>query len=137
MVLPYEKDSEATVALIKREGFIAKAESAEPNAENLHVAANGRKPQDSFHPPFTTLARRPVATLTRDSMLALASLREPIIVAVHPYETALRRLAGLRNNGAGSGYLDEILEFAAAKELRLHPLRRIAEDQLAERQLYY
>ena len=65
--------------------------------------------------------------LSRDRMLALATLGMPIIAIGHPRNLALRRLGPLRDSLQMS-YFDPVLKFAAEKSLRPQSLEEMAAE---------
>jgi len=138
MIFPFERDTPATVALLKRTGFLAMAETP-PLAPDGNGATGGATVElaaDRADDNFMILKRYPVAALTRSRMLALATLRLPIIAAAHPRDVSLRRLPLPRGDGDGSfSHFDQVLGFAAEKQLRPASLERIAQEALTTRSL--
>jgi len=136
MVFPYEKDTGACLALLERAGFIAKAEtpdetSAATDGEARAVTESEMSGGGAYR-HFITLNRDSIETLTRDRMLARAALGMPIIIAAHPRDVALRRLAKLRRNGRSVANFDEMLDFVIAKGLRPQSLEQLALNELAQ-----
>jgi hypothetical protein len=135
MVFPFEKDTAGSVAVLKRAGFIAKAEmhsdSGTAEAAGPEMASNG----DAGEPgrKFTILERHGVGKLSRERMLARAALGFPIIAAAHPKDVALKRFARLRYDAGSVDYFDEVVDFAAEKKLRPEALQHIAQEMIASR----
>jgi hypothetical protein len=133
MIFPYEKDTAGCVALLKREGFIAKAQTLdelvpagaiiqrEPSGSSEHSAGTG----------FATLLRDSIETLTRDRMLARSALGMPIIAAAHPRNAGLRRLSKFRPGQQAGEEFNDLLDFATTKKLRPQSLEQLAYDQIA------
>jgi hypothetical protein len=132
MVFPYEKDTESCVALLKREGFIAKAETPDDTKRAMTAdTAEFELSRGATSSRFATLTRDSFEKLTRDRMLARAAIGLPIIAALHPRDVALRRLAKLRPDRGSAAALGDLLDFISTKGLRPEPLEQIAEDVLA------
>lgn len=132
MVFPYEKDTADCVALLKREGFIAKAQTLDqvipaelPKAEPI------RSVENSAGRGFATLARDSIESLTRDRMLARAVLGMPVIAAAHPRNAGLRRLPKIGPCQPTGEEFNEVLDFVAAKKLRPQSLEELAYDQIS------
>ena len=75
--------------------------------------------------------RDAIEVLTRDRMLALATLGMPIVALAHPRDLALRRFR--RGDPADVSYFDSVLTFAAEKSLRPMSLELIAAEVPAAR----
>jgi hypothetical protein len=82
---------------------------------------------------FMILKRYPVAALMRSRMLALATLGLPIIAAAHPRDVSLRRLPLPRGGDGSFSHFDQVLGFAAEKQLQSASLERIALEALTTR----
>lgn len=136
MVFPFEKDSAGSIAVLKRAGFIAKAESHDhptaPEMAATEILSDAGT--DEADRNFTVLERYDVGVLTRERMLARAALGLPVIVAAHPRDVALRRLASLRSDGGSVDRFNQVTDFAAEKKLRPESLERIAHEMIAARQ---
>ena len=137
MVFPYEKDTNDCVALLKREGFIAKAETP---VDVTTVAAAPtetvvtRQPEcvgDDVSDGFTILTRDSIETLNRNRMLARAALGMPIIAAAHPRNAGLRRFVKTRRDCEALADFDDVLDFMATKKLRFESLEELAVEALA------
>jgi hypothetical protein len=137
MVFPYEKDSDYCVRLLRREGFIAKAQTRdEVSSEKAGpTEAGGAGPRDAagveMSDGFVVLARDSIEALSRDRMLARAALGMPVIVAAHPRDVGLRRFARIRPHSRAGENFDGVLDFIAAKKLRPKSLEELARDALA------
>jgi hypothetical protein len=136
MVFPYEKDTDDCVRLLKRVGFIAKAETLDGKtaAPAERTETGIRQPEtagDEASDGFVVLRRDSVETLSRDRMLARAALGMPIIAAAHPRDAGLRRFAKMRRQTGAVGNFDEVLDFVVEKELRPQSLEELARDTLA------
>jgi hypothetical protein len=136
MVFPYERDNAQAVEVIKREGFVAKAESS---FEQQGCNPSGFTPVASLAPPrrtrigerFAVLKRSSPQALSRDRMIALAALGMPIIAAGHPGDVALRRLSFLRKSPESYSYFDSVLDFARDKSLDPRSLEEVAQYMLS------
>ena len=131
MIFPYEKDTPRAAELLRRTGFKAKVESmgGRPPAEYYRLPGIG---DDRLtRNPFSVVFRDSIDLLTRDRMLALATLGMPVIALAHPRDLALRRFS--RGDPAQVSYFDSVLTFAAHKSLRPMPLEQIAAEVPAAR----
>jgi hypothetical protein len=138
MIFPFERDTPATVELLRRAGFLAMAETPPlaPDDENSATGvATVDGAADRAHNDFVVLKRYPVAALTRSRMLALATLGLPIIVAAHPRDVSLRRLPLPRGADGSFSHFDQVLSFAAEKQLQPASLEQIAVETLTTRSL--
>lgn len=133
MVFPYEKESADCVTLLRREGFIAKAQTVDEACSDVAITRTDirRSLQDSKETGFVTLARDSIETLSRDRMLARAALGMPIIIAAHPRNAGLRRFSEIRPVQHQGREFDAVLDFIAAKKLRSQSLEELARDQIA------
>jgi hypothetical protein len=126
MIFPYEKDTPRATELLRRTGFVSKVQSMEgpPPADyyRLRAVADAQ----SFYDEFSIIYRDSTEVLTRDRMLALATLGMPIVALAHPRDLALRRFR--RGDPADVSYFDSVLTFAAEKSLRPMPLELIAAE---------
>jgi hypothetical protein len=123
MVFPYEKGTARCIDLLKRNGFIANAETPDrDHPTEFEFSQAGSQ--------FVTLTRESIETLTRDRMLARAAAGLPIIAAAHPRNAGLRRLAQLRRQRGVLTDFDTLLDFAAEKRLRPQSLAQIASEWL-------
>jgi len=132
MIFPFEKDTVRADELLRRAGFVAKVQSA----EGLVPPASYRMCDDAGDLPavgqrFSVIFRDSIDVLSRDRMLALATLGMPIVALAHPRDLALRRIG--RRNPASLSYFDSVVRFAAEKSLRPMSLEEIAAHVPAER----
>lgn len=125
MIFPFEKDTPGAEELLRRAGFRAKVQSAGGLPPREYYRLRAGAPEPSLDIPFSVVFRDSVETLTRDQMLALATLGMPVVALAHPRNVGLRRF-GRRDESAMS-YFDPILRFAAEKSLRPMPLEEVAE----------
>jgi hypothetical protein len=119
MVFPFEKSTPGADAVLRRSGFSAKVESAAglPPAAYYRLA-------ESAGDRFSVVFRDSIEVLSRDHMLALATLGMPIVALAHPRDLALRRVS--RRDSAAMSYFDSVVRFAAEKSLRPMSLEEIA-----------
>jgi hypothetical protein len=138
MIFPFERDAPRIVELVRQAGFLAMAETP-PLAPNDDNPATGGATVDGAvaraDDNFTILKRYPVAALTRSRMLALATLGLPIIAAAHPRDVSLRRLTLPRGGDGSFSHFDQVLGFAAEKQLQPASLEQIAVQALTTRSL--
>jgi hypothetical protein len=136
MIFPFERDTPRAVDLLRRAGFLAMAETP-PLAPNDDNPANGGATADGAadraDEKLIVLKRYPVAALSRTRMLALATLGRPIIAAAHPRDVSLRRLPLPRGGDGSFAHFDQVLGFAAEKQLQPASLERIAVEALTTR----
>lgn len=83
---------------------------------------------------FRFLHRYESKFLTRDRMVAMATLGDPIIAFCHPKDVGLKRLSRFIDRGGSVSHFDHILDFAAAKGLAPRSLEEIARQMLAQDQ---
>jgi hypothetical protein len=120
MVFPFEKSTPGADAVLRRSGFTAKVQSAAGLPPASYYRPLGRVGHDHFSIVF----RDSIEVLTRDQMLALATLGMPIVALAHPRDLALRRVS--RRDPAAMSYFDPVVKFAAEKSLRPMSLEQIA-----------
>jgi hypothetical protein len=136
MIFPFEKSTPAAAAVVAHAGFLASVEtvteSAEPdqNVPSYMCFSTAARITES---PLPVLYRYSASSLSRNRLLALAMLGNPIIAAAHPADLSLKRFAGLVSRG-GFQYFDTVLDFAAAKRLRARSLEEIAAEVSAARE---
>lgn len=135
MIFPFERDTPATVELLRCAGFLAMAETPPmaPGDENPVTGVSRVDGAADRADDFVVLQRYPVAALTRGRMLALATLGLPIIAAAHPRDVSLRRLPTPRGVDASFCHFDHVLGFAVEKQLQPASLERIALETLTTR----
>jgi hypothetical protein len=131
MIFPYEKDTPRAAELLRRTGFKAKVESmgGSPPADYYRLPGIGDEPLSDDQ--FSVVFRDSIDLLTRDRMLALATLGMPVIALAHPRDLSLRRFR--RGDPTAVSYFDSVLTFAAEKSLRPMPLEQIAAEVPAAR----
>ncbi len=127
MIFPFEKDTPRARELLRRTEFVAtvlcdSSGNQTPNFYRLRALQDDR----SMHSSLSIMFRDSTENLSRDRMLALATLGMPIIALAHPSNLALRRFA--RRNSAAATYFDPVLKFAAEKSLRALSLEEIAAE---------
>ncbi len=130
MIFPYEKGTRRADELLRRAGFVAKVQSMEDSPHPNYYRLRGVADKPSFD-EFSVIYRDSIETLTRDRMLALATLGMPVAALAHPRDLALRRFQP-GDPGAVS-YFDSVLAFAAEKSLRPMSLEEIAAEVPAAR----
>ena len=133
MIFPYEKDITPRAAdLLRRTGFKAKVESmgGSPLTDCCYRLP-GIGDESSSDDQFSVVFRDSIDLLTRDRMLALATLGMPVIALAHPRDLALRRFR--RGDPTQMSYFDSVLTFAAEKSLRPMALEEIAAEVPAAR----
>jgi hypothetical protein len=131
MIFPYEKDTPRATELLRRTGFVAKVQSMDGPPPANYYRLRGIAAEPSFYKKFSVIYRDAIEILTRDRMLALATLGMPIVALAHPRDLALRRFR--RGDPGDVSYFDSVLAFAAEKSLRPMPLEEIAAEVPAAR----
>jgi hypothetical protein len=131
MIFPFEKDTARAEELLRRAGFVAKVQSAGgfPAPAYYRLRDVGEEP--SLDDSFSVVFRESIDLLSRDRMLALATLGMPIVALAHPRDIALRRFS--RSDRGAMSYFDSVLRFAAEKSLRPKSLESIATEVPAAR----
>ncbi len=131
MIFPFEKDTPAITKMLRENGFIAKVQSFDYDARmsppSSYYALRSTRSDSSPESSFSVLFRDAIEMLSRDRMLALATLGMPIVAIGHPRNLALRRL-GLLQDSLEISYFDRVLKFAAEKSLRPMSLEEIAAE---------
>ncbi len=127
MIFPFEKDTPRAEELLRRAGFVAKVQSAGGFPPPAYYRLRALDEDES---PFSLVFRDSIDLMSRDRMLAMATLGMPIVALAHPRDIALRRF-GRRYQSAFS-YFDQVLRFAAEKSLRPMPLEQIAAEVPAQ-----
>ena len=130
LIFPFERADRRTEDLLLNEGFIAAAEQprideGEPGMPAYLRFANVACTHQSG---MRFLHRYEADFLTRDRMLALASLGMPILAFGHPKDVRLRRLSRFMERGGVFSHFDEVLDFASAKNLPGRSLEEIASE---------
>ena len=130
MIFPFEKDTPRADELLRRARFRAKVQSAGGLPPTDYYRLRAGEPELSKDTAFSVVFRDSVEMLSRDRMLALATLGMPIIALAHPRNIGLRRFG--RRDEAAMSYFDPILRFAAEKSLRPLSLEKIAAEVPAD-----
>lgn len=131
MVFPFEKSTLALLRLLADSGFAATAETVDESSYSGQHLPSYLRYSTSFRTtadPLPVLYRYSCKSLTRNRLLALATLGNPIIAAAHPGDISLGRLAGMVSRRGTFSHFDTVLEFAAAKHLRSLSLEQIATE---------
>jgi hypothetical protein len=126
MIFPFEKDTPRAEELLRRTGFVAKVRSFDGHVPPAYYRLRAVAQDPSADDQFSVVLRGSVDWLSRDRMLALATLGMPIIAAAHPRDLALRRFGQF--DRAALSHFDPVLKFAAEKSLRPMPLEQIAAE---------
>ena len=132
VIFPYERANHRVEAILQNEGFIAAAEQPRHDENDAGAPEYLRYCSASctHASGLRFLHRFEAAFLTRDRMLALAALGMPILAFGHPKDVRLRRLSSFIERGGTFSYFDEVLDFAAAKNLPGRSLEEIARELL-------
>lgn len=137
MVFPFERSAPNHFALLGAHGFLASVEEPRPPApaiENpLNHPLSSLPYRNDESSGFTVLHRYPVASLTRNRLLAMSALGLPIIAYAHPDEVGLKRLSFLRACSRRESHIDEILGFVSAKRIPSGSLEQIALETASAR----
>jgi hypothetical protein len=126
MIFPYEKDTPRATELLRRTGFVAKVQSMDGPPPANYYRLRSVADELSFYNEFSVIYRDSIEVLTRDRMLALATLGMPVVAIAHPRDLSLRRFR--RGDPADVSYFDSVLTFAAEKSLRPMSLELIAAE---------
>ena len=136
MVFPFERADARSFAALAEHAFLAAVElaNARPWLDDALPAHLRYSTPAHYHGNgvLPCLRRYAPSMLERGTMLALAALGYPIIVAAHPGDVTLRRFAAARSRGS-TQYFDDVLAFAAEKKLRPASLEQIAGEMFALR----
>jgi len=130
MIFPFESSNYVVLSRLLHEGFLASVEggAARPDLERLlpgHLQYS--TPALDVGEGFVPILRRyPMKKLTRQMMLALATLGYPIIAAAHPGNVLLRRFTHSGKRGELIHHFDSLLDFAKEKRLSPSSLEQIA-----------
>jgi hypothetical protein len=130
MIFPYEKDTTHAVQLLRRSGFIANVHSMDGNPPANYYRLPGGTDEVTGR-GFSMIFRDSIDVLSRDRMLALATLGMPVVAIAHPRDLSLRRFR--RGDQFAMSYFDSVLRFAAEKSLRPMSLEDIAAEVPAAR----
>ena len=126
MIFPYEKDTPAATDLLRRAGFVAKVESMGGDSPADYYRLRDAEDESPYDDEFSLIYRDSIDLLSRDRMLALATLGMPVIALAHPRDISLRRFP--RADRGAISYFDSVLKFAAEKSLRPMSLEEIAAE---------
>jgi hypothetical protein len=132
IIFPYERAHSSAERMLLDEGFIAGAEQPR-NEEGAPGTPEYLKYCDAWcahESGLRFLHRYEAPFLTRDRMLAVAALGLPILAFAHPKDVRLRRMSGFLERGGTFSHFDEVLDFAAAKNLPGRSLEEIAHEVL-------
>ncbi len=128
MVFPFERHVPAQLALLQRHRFLATVEVPRSVSANdlyprhLSCSLPCRRDEESGS---VVLYRHSAASLTRDRLLAMATIGLPIIAFAHPGELGLKRFDSVWKRKSRSSLFDEILKFARSKGLPSKSLEEI------------
>jgi len=135
LIFPFERAARRAEELLLKEGFVAAAEQPRADADPQEQPAYLRFAGDScvHQSGLRFLHRYEADFLTRDRMLALAALGLPILAFAHPKDVRLRRLSRFVERGGVFSHFDQVLDFAAAKNLTGRSLEEIARECFEEK----
>ncbi len=130
IIFPFERAHRSAEELLLNEGFFAAAEQPRHDEGGAAmpeylIYANASCIHESG---LRFLHRYEADFLTRDRMLAIAALGMPILAFAHPKDVRLRRLSRFLERGGVYSHFDEVLNFAAAKNLPGRSLEEIARE---------
>jgi hypothetical protein len=132
MIFPFERSAERQFPLLAKSGFLASVEEPHhPSCSEPDIPAYMNDALPARVDPnsgLMVLYRYPATSLTRERMLAMASLGLPIIASAHPEEVGLKRFSRFVDRGGHASHLDEILKFASAKRLPSRSLEEIVRE---------
>jgi hypothetical protein len=130
MIFPFERGDYVVLSHLSHKGFLASVEQGDARREfeslvpgHLQYSTPALEIGRGFIP---ILRRYPMKMLTRQMMLALATLGYPIIAAAHPGNVLLRRFARGGASLESIHHFDTLLNFAAEKCLNPSSLEQIA-----------
>ena len=126
MIFPFEKDTPQAHELLRRTQFIAKVQSDCDSKPSNFYRLRALQEVKSAEGSVSIIFRDSTDNLSRERMLALATLGMPVIALAHPADLALRRFA--RRDATAASYFDSVLQFAAEKSLRAMSLEEIAAE---------
>jgi len=132
MIFPFERSTMAQLRLLHEAGFLAcVGEPGDWHNFDAHLPRYLHCSLPSIIDPssgFAVLYRYRVSALSRDRMLAMASLGVPIIAYAHPDDLRLRRLSRLWHREGNLDHFDPVLTFAASKGLPSRSLEDIVRE---------
>jgi hypothetical protein len=135
MVFPFERAHRSAEELLLNEGFLAGAEQPrhdEDASESMPAYLRYCAPSCVHESGLRFMHRYESKFLTRDRMIAIASLGMPILAFGHPKDVRLRRLSRFVERGGSYTHFDEVLDFAQAKGLPGRSLEEIAREMFAD-----
>jgi hypothetical protein len=135
MIFPFERAHRRVEELLLNEGFLAAAE------QPRHGEGAGKSPEYlrycnescEHESGLRFMHRYESEFLTRDRMIAIASLGMPILAFAHPKDVRLRRLSRVIERGGSFSHFDEVLEFASSKGLPGQSLEEIARGRFHDK----
>jgi len=130
LIFPFERAHRSAEELLLKEGFLAAAEQPRHDEGAAGMPEYLRYSNDScvHESSLRFMHRYESAFLTRDRMIAIASLGMPILAFAHPKDVRLRRLSRFVERGGTFSHFDEVLDFASAKNLPGRSLEEIARE---------
>jgi len=131
MIFPFERAHRSTEELLLNEGFLAAAEQPRHD-EGVNAVPEYLRycdPSCVHESGLRFLHRYESEFLTRDRMIAIASLGMPILAFAHPNDVRLRRLSRFVERGGKFSHFDHVLQFASSKGLPGRSLEEIAREQ--------
>ena len=130
MIFPFELSDYVVLSDLSHKGFLASVERGDARPEyecllpgHLQYSTPALEIGKGFIP---ILRRYPMKMLTRQMMLALATLGYPIIAAAHPGDVLLRRFVRPGASRESIHHFDTLLNFATEKCLSPSSLEQIA-----------
>ena len=130
MIFPFELSDYVVLSDLSYKGFLASVERGDARPEyecllpgHLQYSTPALEIGKGFIP---ILRRYPMKMLTRQMMLALATLGYPIIAAAHPGDLLLRRFVRPGASREAIHHFDTLLKFATVKCLKPSSLEEIA-----------
>jgi hypothetical protein len=126
IIFPFERAHRSAEELVLREGFLGGAEQPRHD-EGADMPGYLRYADVScvHESGLRFLHRYESEFLTRDRMIAIAALGMPILAFGHPRDVRLRRLSGIIERGGTFAHFDQVLDFAAEKNLTGRSLEEI------------
>ncbi len=130
LIFPFERAHRSAEELLLNEGFLAAAEQPRHDEGTAGMPEYLRYSNDScvHESSLRFMHRYESAFLTRDRMIAIASLGMPILAFAHPKDVRLRRGSRFVERGGTFSHFDEVLDFASAKNFPGRSLEEIARE---------
>ncbi len=135
IIFPFERAHRRAEELLLKEGFVAGAEQPrhdEDAGAMLPAYLRYCAPSCVHESGLRFMHRYETQFLSRDRMIAIASMGMPILAFGHPKDVRLRRLSRFVERGGTFANFDEVLDFAQAKDLPGRSLEEIAREMFAE-----